>query len=216
MPDGTVTNGSPRVVILGPGESLARQPFDPSFAGGTLASIKYDYSGSGTQSMTLAFLGTVDGTFNELDLDMRIQLLGNVLLPALKNDDTNLFIGVDLTQWQSFPTNFNALDTFTFAGGTNDALPGFLIGTSEVALGADGYETAQEKTENVRRGLPNVGIGDGTTIDNAILDKDARVGANVKLCNKDKIKNGEGPNFVIRDGLVVIPRGAIVLDGTVI
>ncbi|PYJ03327.1 MAG: hypothetical protein DME25_12595 [Verrucomicrobia bacterium] len=142
MPDGTVTNGSPRVVILGPGESLARQPFDPSFAGGTLASIKYDYSGSATQSMTLAFLGTVDGTFNELDLDMGIQLLGNVLLPALKNDDTNLFIGVDLTQWQSFPTNFNALDTFTFAGGTNDALPGFLIGTSEVALGADGYETA--------------------------------------------------------------------------
>ena len=36
------------------------------------------------------------------------------------------------------------------------------------------------------------------------------------LCNKDKIKNGEGANFVIRDGIVVIPKGAIVLDGAVI
>jgi glucose-1-phosphate adenylyltransferase len=87
---------------------------------------------------------------------------------------------------------------------------------NSVLIGADGYESTQQKAENQRRGLPNVGIGDGAVIDNAILDKDARVGANVHLCNRDKIKNGEGPNFVIRDGLVVIPRGAIVLDGTVI
>ncbi len=87
---------------------------------------------------------------------------------------------------------------------------------NSVVIGADGYETAHEKAENVRRGLPNIGIGDGAAIDNAILDKDARVGANVRLCNRDKIKNGEGPNFVIRDGIVVIPRSAIVLDGAVI
>jgi glucose-1-phosphate adenylyltransferase len=87
---------------------------------------------------------------------------------------------------------------------------------NSVLIGADGYETAQQKAENQRRGIPDLGIGDGTVVENAILDKDARVGANVHLCNRDKIKNGEGPNFVIRDGLVVIPRGAIVLDGTVI
>jgi len=87
---------------------------------------------------------------------------------------------------------------------------------NSVIIGADSYETVQEKAENLRRGLPNVGIGDYTTIDNAILDKDARVGANVQLCNRDKIKNGEGPNFVIRDGIVVIPKSAIVLDGAVI
>jgi glucose-1-phosphate adenylyltransferase len=87
---------------------------------------------------------------------------------------------------------------------------------NSVLIGADGFETAGQKIENQRRGIPNLGIGDGAVIDNAILDKDARVGANVHLCNRDKIKNGEGPNFVIRDGLVVIPRGAIVLDGTVI
>ncbi len=87
---------------------------------------------------------------------------------------------------------------------------------NSVVIGADGYESAKEKTENQRRGLPNVGIGDNSVIENAILDKDARIGAKVHLCNKDKIKNGEGPNFVIREGIVVIPRGAIVLDGAVI
>jgi glucose-1-phosphate adenylyltransferase len=87
---------------------------------------------------------------------------------------------------------------------------------NSVIIGADAYESAQQKAENQRRGLPNVGIGDNTVIDNAILDKDARVGGNVRLCNRDKIKNGEGPNFVIRDGIVVIPRSAIVLDGAVI
>jgi glucose-1-phosphate adenylyltransferase len=85
-----------------------------------------------------------------------------------------------------------------------------------VVIGADGYETAKEKADNQRRGLPNIGIGDGAVIENAILDKDARVGANVRLCNKDKVKNGEFPNFVIRDGIICIPRGAMVLDGTVI
>jgi glucose-1-phosphate adenylyltransferase len=87
---------------------------------------------------------------------------------------------------------------------------------NSVIIGADSYESAHEKAENVRRGLPNIGIGDGTIIENAIMDKDARVGANVRLLNKDKIKNGEGPNFVIRDGIVVIPKSAVVLDGTVI
>ena len=87
---------------------------------------------------------------------------------------------------------------------------------NSIIIGADGYESVQQKAENLRRGVPNIGIGDGCMIDNAILDKDARIGANVRLCNQDKIKDGEGPNFVIRDGIVIIPRDAIVLEGTVI
>lgn len=87
---------------------------------------------------------------------------------------------------------------------------------NSILIGADSFESTKEKSENIRRGLPHIGIGDGSIIDNAILDKDARVGAKVHLCNKDKIKNAEGPNFVIRDGIVVIPKSAIVLDGTVI
>jgi glucose-1-phosphate adenylyltransferase len=85
-----------------------------------------------------------------------------------------------------------------------------------VIIGADRYEALREKQENERRGVPNLGVGAGSTIVNAILDKDARVGANVRIVNQEKIKNGEGKNFVIRDGIVVIPKGAMVLDGTVI
>ncbi len=87
---------------------------------------------------------------------------------------------------------------------------------NSVIIGADRFETTDEKMENARRGFPNTGIGENTVIENAILDKDCRVGSNVKIINQDKVKNGEGPNFVIREGIVVIPRSAVVLDGTTI
>jgi glucose-1-phosphate adenylyltransferase len=87
---------------------------------------------------------------------------------------------------------------------------------NSVIIGADRYESPAERGENERRGMPNLGVGDGSVIDNAILDKDARIGANVRIINQDKIKNAEGRNYVIRDGIVCIPKAAVVLDGTVI
>lgn len=87
---------------------------------------------------------------------------------------------------------------------------------NSVIIGADRYNTAAEKSENERRGLPNFGVGPGSVISNAILDKDARIGGNVQIINQEKVGDGEGKNFVIRDGIVVIPKGAVVLDGTVI
>jgi glucose-1-phosphate adenylyltransferase len=85
-----------------------------------------------------------------------------------------------------------------------------------VLIGADGYETPEAMHDNSRRGVPNLGVGDGAVIENAILDKDARIGTNVKILNRDRTQNADGPNYVIRDGVVVIPRGAAILDGTVI
>jgi glucose-1-phosphate adenylyltransferase len=85
-----------------------------------------------------------------------------------------------------------------------------------VLIGADRYSTREEREENQRRGLPNIGIGDGSVIDHAILDKDCRIGVNCRIINHDRVQNSEGKNFVIRDGVVVIPKGAILLDGTVI
>src|SRR5262249_18898837 len=49
-----------------------------------------------------------------------------------------------------------------------------------VIIGADRYSTPEEIEENRRSGLPNVGIGDGTVIENAIVDKDSRIGANCR------------------------------------
>jgi glucose-1-phosphate adenylyltransferase len=85
-----------------------------------------------------------------------------------------------------------------------------------VLIGADRHETTAEKAENARRGLPNLGIGDGSVIRRAIVDKDARIGANVKIVNQREVQDGEGPNFVIREGIVVIPKSAVILDDTVI
>ena len=53
-------------------------------------------------------------------------------------------------------------------------------------------------------------------IERAILDKSCRIGNDVRILNEGKATEGSGPNFVIRDGIVVIPRGAVVPDGTVI
>src|SRR5438128_2612137 len=85
-----------------------------------------------------------------------------------------------------------------------------------VILGADRFETDQERAGNRRRGIPDFTVGNGTVIENAILDKDCRVGSNVRIVNKDKRQDADGENYVIRDGIVVIPKGAIVLDGAVI
>ncbi len=87
---------------------------------------------------------------------------------------------------------------------------------NSVVIGLDRYETAAEKLDNQRRGLPGLGIGDHAVIENAIIDKDARIGANVRIVNSDQVPSGEGKNFVIRDGIVVIPKAAVVMDGTVI
>ncbi len=87
---------------------------------------------------------------------------------------------------------------------------------NSVIIGADRFETALEQADNRRRGVPDLGIGDGTVIDRAILDKDCRIGASVRIVNRDRIQNGEGRNYVISDAIVVIPKGAIVPDGTVI
>jgi glucose-1-phosphate adenylyltransferase len=85
-----------------------------------------------------------------------------------------------------------------------------------VLIGADRFETAAERAENQRRRLPDLGVGDATVIERAILDKDCRIGRDVRIIERGRPANAEGPNYVIRDGIVVIPNGAVVPDGAVI
>jgi glucose-1-phosphate adenylyltransferase len=85
-----------------------------------------------------------------------------------------------------------------------------------VINGADRFETDAERAANRQRGLPDLGIGDGTVIERAILDKDCRIGRNVRLVNSRGVEEAEGDNYVIRDGIVVIPKASVVPDGTVI
>ncbi len=53
-------------------------------------------------------------------------------------------------------------------------------------------------------------------IERAILDKECRIGDGARILNRRGVENDEGDNYVIRDGIVVIPRGAVVPAGTVI
>jgi glucose-1-phosphate adenylyltransferase len=85
-----------------------------------------------------------------------------------------------------------------------------------VIIGADRFETEAEQEKNRQRGTPSLGVGDGSVIKRAILDKDCRVGKNVQIINRANVENGEGEYYVIRDGIVVIPNDAVVPDGTVI
>jgi glucose-1-phosphate adenylyltransferase len=76
----------------------------------------------------------------------------------------------------------------------------------------------EEIEDALARGVPPMGIGDGTIIDGAIIDKNACVGRNVRIENKrgDRERDGDGGRYVIRDGVVIIPKGAVIPDGTII
>jgi glucose-1-phosphate adenylyltransferase len=83
-----------------------------------------------------------------------------------------------------------------------------------VIIGADRFETEAERADNRQRSLPDLGVGENCFIEGAILDKDCRIGNKVRITGKAGKPDQEGDNFVIRDGIVVIPKGAVVLEGT--
>lgn len=85
-----------------------------------------------------------------------------------------------------------------------------------VILGADRFETDADRATNRANNRPDLLIGEGTIIERAILDKEVRIGRNVKIINKTGVTDDERDNYVIRDGIVVIPRGTTIPDGTVI
>jgi glucose-1-phosphate adenylyltransferase len=80
-------------------------------------------------------------------------------------------------------------------------------------LGADEYQTALEG-EPVERGLPPLGIGENAWIENAIIDKNARIGKNVTIRNQRGLTDHDGDSYFIRDGIVIVPKGASIADGT--
>ncbi|HKI31981.1 MAG TPA: glucose-1-phosphate adenylyltransferase [Gemmataceae bacterium] len=83
-----------------------------------------------------------------------------------------------------------------------------------VIIGADKFETDAERAQNRERGVPDLVIGDNCVIERAIIDKDSRIGNNVRLVNRKGVCEEEGDNYVIREGIVVIPRGSVLRDGT--
>ncbi|MBN1261131.1 MAG: glucose-1-phosphate adenylyltransferase [Anaerolineae bacterium] len=85
-----------------------------------------------------------------------------------------------------------------------------------VMMGADYYETEADKAENRRLGLPDMGVGEGSVIEGAILDKNVRIGRNVVIRNHAGEPDVETKSYVIRDGIVVVPKGTTIPDGTIV
>ncbi len=85
-----------------------------------------------------------------------------------------------------------------------------------ILIGADRLETDAEREENRQAGRPDLGIGAGSVIERAIIDKDCRIGRNVRLVNQRGVQETETPTYVIREGIIAIPRGTTIPDGTVV
>ena len=85
-----------------------------------------------------------------------------------------------------------------------------------ILMGHDDYESPAEVQKASEQGLPAYGVGRNTYIERSIIDKNARIGANVRLSPHGKPENFDGDNYYIRDGIVVVPKGGVIRDGTVL
>ncbi|MBD2605698.1 glucose-1-phosphate adenylyltransferase [Scytonema hofmannii FACHB-248] len=85
-------------------------------------------------------------------------------------------------------------------------------------MGADYYQAFAERHSNCENGEVPLGIGANTTIRRAIIDKNASIGSDVQIINKDNVQEAEreSQGFYIRSGIVVVLKNAVIPDGTII
>ncbi len=84
------------------------------------------------------------------------------------------------------------------------------------AMGADYYEDDPEVIHEIHGAVPPIGIGEDTFISGAIIDKNARIGRGVKINPKKADENYAGHGYMVRDGITVIEKDAVIPDGAVI
>ncbi|KAJ7973173.1 Glucose-1-phosphate adenylyltransferase [Quillaja saponaria] len=87
-----------------------------------------------------------------------------------------------------------------------------------IMMGADNYQTEAEIATLLAEGEVPIGIGKDTKIMKCIIDKNARIGKNVVIANKDKVEESDRPSegFYIRSGIPVMLKDSIIRDGTII
>lgn len=85
-----------------------------------------------------------------------------------------------------------------------------------ILMGSDFLESIEEISGNIDRGVPHIGIGANTVIRRAIIDKNVRIGKNVKLLNRSGADNYDAPDrsYYVREGIIIIPKNAVIPDGT--
>lgn len=83
-------------------------------------------------------------------------------------------------------------------------------------MGSDYYETLNEIEESSQQGKPALGVGERCYIRNAILDKNVRIGNDVRINGGDHLLNTDHSLYTVKDGIVVIKKGAVLPSGFVI
>jgi glucose-1-phosphate adenylyltransferase len=80
-------------------------------------------------------------------------------------------------------------------------------------MGSDYYETLADIEADHQHGLPQLGIGNRCQVENAILDKNIRIGDDVKIIGGSHLEDGDTPLYTVREGIIVLKKGAIVPNG---
>ena len=80
-------------------------------------------------------------------------------------------------------------------------------------MGNDYYETIEEIEAAHSQGIPNVGIGQGCFIKNALVDKNCRIGDNVRINGGEHLANTDHSLYTVKDGVVVVKKGAVLPNG---
>jgi glucose-1-phosphate adenylyltransferase len=88
--------------------------------------------------------------------------------------------------------------------------------TRTIIMGADYFESPESLQRDAAENRPRIGIGKNTRIDYAIVDKNARIGDHCAITSEGKPDTADHPLYYVRDGIVIIPKGAIVPHGTTI
>jgi len=93
--------------------------------------------------------------------------------------------------------------------------PGVKIEDS-ILMGSDFFEAIGEIKANIDKGTPHIGVGSNSVIRKAIIDKNVRIGRDVKLINKDGKDefDADDGSYYIRDGIIIVPKNGVIPDGT--
>ncbi|RXK61892.1 glucose-1-phosphate adenylyltransferase [Lacibacter luteus] len=87
---------------------------------------------------------------------------------------------------------------------------------SSYIMGGDYFETLEEMKHAAERGIPKIGIGERCYIKNTIIDKNCRIGNDVRINGGHHLPNTDHSLYTVKDGIVVVKKGAILPDGFVI
>ena len=85
-----------------------------------------------------------------------------------------------------------------------------------VMMGCDYYDNDDTNARNDSQRIPRLGVGRGTRIENAIIDKNARIGNECILTPSGKPENFDHPLYFIRDGVLIVPKNGVIPHGTVV